>query len=79
MPINFSLPDFQDKWKMDDGWVDDLQFYVVFNSIADVEGRCEDDNQRLYAIAPRLRLEIFPPKAGFETGTARSAGQRLTR
>ena len=48
MPINFSLPGFQDKWKMDDGWMDDLQFYVVFNSIAVVAGRCEDDNQRLY-------------------------------
>ena len=27
---------------------------------------------------PRLRLERFLPSVGFEPGTARSAGQRLT-
>ena len=40
MPINCPLSGFQDK-KMDDGWVDDFQFYVLSNSIAVVAGRLD--------------------------------------
>ena len=41
MPINFSLSGIQGKWKMDDGWVDDLQFYVLSNNIAVVAGQLD--------------------------------------
>ena len=37
-----------------DGWMDDLQFYVFFNSISVISGWCMGDNERLYAMEPRL-------------------------
>ena len=61
-----------------DGWVDFLQFYVHFNSNSVIIGRQEVDNEMLYAMEPRLRLERYPSPAGLEPGTASSAGQRLT-
>ena len=33
-----------------DGWIDDLQFYVLFNSISVIYGQCSDDNERLCAL-----------------------------
>ena len=42
-----------------DGWMDDLQFYVLFNSISVILGRCLDDNERLCAMELRVRLEDF--------------------
>ena len=42
-----------------DGWMDDLRFYVLFNSISDISGRCSDDNERLYAMELHLRLRRF--------------------
>ena len=39
-----------------DGWMDDLQFYVLFNSISVISGQCLDDNERLYAMELRFRL-----------------------
>ena len=33
-----------------DGWMVDLQFYVLFNSISVISGRCLDDNERLCAM-----------------------------
>ena len=42
------------------GWmIDDLQFYVLFNSISVISGRCLDDNERLCAMELRLRLRRF--------------------
>ena len=32
----------------------------------------------LYAMESRIRLRRFPPQAGLESGTSRSAGHRLT-
>ena len=32
------------------GWVDDLRFYVLFNSISVISGQCLDDNERLCAM-----------------------------
>ena len=29
------------------GWMDDLRFYVLFNSISVISGRWADDNERL--------------------------------
>ena len=61
-----------------DGWMDDLRFYVLFNSISVISGRWADDNERLCAMEPRLRLKRSSPQAGLELTTARSVGQRLT-
>ena len=57
--------------------MDDLRFYVLFNSISVISGRLKVDNERIYAIEPRLRLKRYPPPAGLEPGTTRSAGPRL--
>ena len=42
-----------------DRWMNDLQFYVLFNSISVISGRCLDDNERLCAMELRLRLRRF--------------------
>ena len=38
------------------GWMDDLRFYVLFNSISVISGRYLDDNERLCAMELRLRV-----------------------
>ena len=38
------------------GWMDDLQLYVLFNSFSVISGRWVDDNERLCAVEPRLWL-----------------------
>ena len=43
----------------EDGWMDDLRFYVLFNSISVISGRCLDDNERLCAMELCLRLRRF--------------------
>ena len=43
---NINAPDKKD------GWMDDLQFYILFNSISVISGRWADDNERLF-----IRLE----------------------
>ena len=53
--------------------MDDLPFYFLFNSISVISGRWLDDNERLWAMEPCLWLERFPPQAGIEPRTARSA------
>ena len=35
-----------------DGWMDDLQFYIFFNSISVISGQCKGDNKRLCAMEP---------------------------
>ena len=40
-------------------WMDDLRFYVLFDSISVISGRWADDNERLCAMEPRLRLRRF--------------------
>ena len=42
-----------------DGWIDDLQYYVLFNSISVISGRWEVDNGWLCATELRLRLRRF--------------------
>ena len=42
-----------------DSWVDDLRFYILFNSISVISGPWADDNERLCAMEPRLRLGRF--------------------
>ena len=41
-------------------------------------GRWDAGNERLCAMEPSHWLERFPPLAGFEPGTARTAGQGFT-
>ena len=58
---------FENEWiagKAIDGWMDDLQFYVLFNSITVISGRWEVDNERLCAMELRLRLRF-----SFERGS----------
>ena len=44
--------------------MDELQFYVLFNSVSLTSGQWEDDNERLYAMEPCLRLRRFRLKWG---------------
>ena len=46
-----------------------------FYSISVISGRWDADNERLCAMEPSYWLERFPPVAGFEHGTARTADQ----
>ena len=55
------------KFEMD-GWMDDLRFYVLFNSVSVISGRWADDNERLCAMEPRLRLRRFHLKRGSKSG-----------
>ena len=41
-----------------DGWIDDLRFYVLFNSISVISGRWEVDKERLCAMELRLWLRF---------------------
>ena len=47
-----------------DGWMDDLQFYVVFNSNSVISGQWADDNERLCAMEPHLLLKRSSPGVG---------------
>ena len=47
-----------------DGWMDDLRFYVLFNCNSVISGRCWDDNERLCAMEPHLRLRRFHLERG---------------
>ena len=46
------------------GWIDDLRFYVLFNSILIASERRTDNNERLCAMEPRLRLRRFRLERG---------------
>ena len=39
--------------------MDDLRFYVLFNSISVISGQCLDDNERMCAMELRLQLRRF--------------------
>ena len=49
-------------------WLDDLRFYVLFYSISVISGRWADDNERLCAMEPGLRLRIFRLEQGSNSG-----------
>ena len=42
-----------------DGWMDDLQFYVLFSSVSVISGRWEVDNERLCPMELHLGLRSF--------------------
>ena len=50
--------------KSEHRWMDDLRFYVLFNSISVISGRRLDDNERLCAMELRLRLRRFHLERG---------------
>ena len=54
---------YSDKKTMD-GWMNDLRFYVLFNSISVISGRWEVDNERLCAMELRLQLRGFRLERG---------------
>ena len=58
--------------------MDDLRFYVIFNSILVISGRWEDANNRLFEMDFPFTVEKISPRAGLKLGTARSVDQRLT-
>ena len=47
-----------------DGWIDDLRFYILSNSISVISGGWEVDNEWLCATELRLRLRRFRLKRG---------------
>ena len=47
-------------------WMDDLRFYILFNSISVISGRLTGDKERLCAMKFRLRLKKLPPPAGLK-------------
>ena len=51
-----------------DGWMDDLRFYVLSNSISVISGRLDVDNERLCAMVHRLRLRRFRLERGPNSG-----------
>ena len=48
--------------------MDDLRFYVLVNCISVILGRWPDDNERLCAMEPRLRLRRFRLEQGSNLG-----------
>ena len=51
-------------------WMDDCDF-TTFNTISVISGRWVDDNERLCAMEPNLRLKRSTPQAGLQDKTAR--------
>ena len=43
-------------------WMDDLRFYVLFNSVSVISGRWEVDNERLCGMELRLHLRRIRPE-----------------
>ena len=59
----------KDILSFENGWMDDLRFYVLINSNSVISGRCLDYNERLCAMELRLRLRLFhPPRVRIELG-----------
>ena len=58
--------------------MDDLGFYILFNSISIILGQWLDNNERLCAMEPDFQSERFPPQAGLEHGTVTTVGQCFT-
>ena len=54
----------------DDGWMNDMRFYVFFNSISVISGRLVEDNKRPCAMKNPFTVEKTSLRAGLEPGTA---------
>ena len=55
--------------------MDDVRFYILFNSISVISGQWVGDNERLCALEPRVQLKRSSPQVGLEHGTARCLTQ----
>ena len=66
----------QATWNLLNGWMDDLQFYVLFKSVWVISRQWAGNTGKLCAMEPCLWL--IRSQAGLEPGTARSVGQHLT-
>ena len=53
-------------------WMDDLRFYVLFNSISVISGRWKDYDKRLCAMETCFTVEKISHRAELEPGTVRS-------
>ena len=51
-----------------DGWMDNLRFYILFNSISVISGGCANNNERLCAMEHRLGLRRFRVEQGSTSG-----------
>ena len=51
-----------------DGWVGNLRFYILFNSISVISGQWADDYERLCAMGLHLRLRRFCLEQGLNLG-----------
>ena len=51
------------------GWMDELQFNVPFNSISFISGRWKGEHEKHCAMNRRLGSEIILPPAGLEHET----------
>ena len=51
------------------GWIDELGFYVPFNSISVILRRWKGEHERLWVMKRRLGSERISPPAGFEPET----------
>ena len=47
----------KDMNKTAEGWMDDRQFYVFFNSVSVISGRLLDGNEKLCTMEPHLRMK----------------------
>ena len=54
--------------------MDDLPFYILFNSVSIISGQLEIDNERLCA----MNSIYFPPTAGLESLTAKTGKPALS-
>ena len=50
------------------GWMDDLGFYILSNSITVISGKWAGDNERLCAMEPHLQFRRFQLKQGLHPG-----------
>ena len=51
------------------GWMDELWFNVLFNSISFISGRWQGEQEKLCAVKRRLGSDIISPPAGLEPET----------
>ena len=52
-----------------DGWLLELRFYVLVNSISVIMGQWKSENEKLCAVETGLQLKGFLPTAGLEPET----------
>ena len=48
-------------------WMEDLQFYILFNSISVISGQCEGDNEKLCAVETKENIRFLPPAIELQT------------